>query len=71
METLPEGTVPLPKAMGLRDVVFFFVTSGTNLQWVASAAVAGPSAVTVWLIGILVMFLPLALCVIELSSRYP
>ena len=61
----------LAKAMGLRDVVLFFVTSGTNLQWVASAAVAGPSAVTVWLIGILVMFVPLAFCVIELSSRYP
>jgi amino acid transporter len=71
MATLPQGTARLPKTMGLRDVVLFFVTSGTNLQWVASAAVAGPSAVTVWLIGIVVMFLPLALCVIELSSRYP
>ncbi len=72
MTTIPaEATSHLRRTMGLRDVVLFFVTSGTNLQCVASAAVAGPSAVTVWVIGILVMFVPLACCVIELSSRYP
>jgi amino acid transporter len=57
--------------MGLRDVVLFFVTTGTNLQWVAFAAGAGPSALAVWLGGALVMFLPLAWCVLHLSARFP
>jgi amino acid transporter len=57
--------------MSLRDVVLFFVTAGTNLQWVAVAAAAGPSAVAVWGLSALAMFVPLAWCVIEMSSRYP
>ena len=57
--------------MGLRDVVLFFVTTGTNLQWVAFAAAAGPSSLTVLLGGALAMFLPLAWCVLHLSARFP
>ena len=57
--------------MGLRDVVLFFVTTGTNLQWVAFAAAAGPSSLTVWLGGALAMFFPLAWCVVHLSARFP
>jgi amino acid transporter len=66
------GAVPaLPRALGLRDVTLFFVTAGVNFQWVATAAVAGPVALTGWLIGFLAMSLPLAFCVIDLSSRFP
>jgi glutamate:GABA antiporter len=61
----------LRSAMGLRDVVLLFVTAGTNLQWVAIAAAAGPSAVGMWGLSFLTMALPLAWCVIEMSSRYP
>jgi amino acid transporter len=61
----------LRSAMTLRDVVLFFVTAGTNLQWVAFAAAAGQSALVMWLLAALAMFVPLAWCVIEMSSRYP
>ncbi len=57
--------------MGFRDVLFFLVTAGTNLQWVATAAAGGASAITVWFIGFVAMAVPLALCVISLSSRHP
>ncbi|MEX1246326.1 MAG: APC family permease [Thermoanaerobaculia bacterium] len=57
--------------MGFRDVLLFLVTAGTNLQWVATAAAGGPSSITVWLIGFAAMALPLAICVIALSSRHP
>ncbi|HEY7516264.1 MAG TPA: amino acid permease, partial [Vicinamibacteria bacterium] len=57
--------------MGLRDVVLFFVTTGTNLQWVAFAAAAGPSALSVWVLGALAVFLPLSWCVLHLSARCP
>ena len=61
----------LTKTMGLRDVALFMVTAGTNLQWVATAAAAGPSSLIVWVIGGLAMFLPLSVCVVYLSSRHP
>ncbi len=61
----------LKRALGLRDVVLLFVTTGTNLQWVATAGAAGPSALTVWALGALAMFVPLAACVVEMSSRHP
>ena len=61
----------LKRALGLRDVVLFFVTTGTNLQWVATAGAAGPSALTIWVLGAFAMFIPLAACVVEMSSRHP
>jgi amino acid transporter len=57
--------------MGFRDVLLFLITAGTNLQWVATAAAGGASAMVVWFIGFLAMALPLAICVIALSSRHP
>src|SRR5215831_19086462 len=57
--------------MGFRDVLLFLITAGTNLQWVATAAAGGASAMLVWFIGLLAMGLPLAVCVIALSSRHP
>ncbi len=57
--------------MGFRDVVFFFVIAGTNLQWVATAAAAGPGSIAVWGIGFFAMWVPLAYAVVGLSSRFP
>jgi amino acid transporter len=57
--------------MGYRDVVLFFITACVNLQWVATAVGAGPKAITLWLLGLVMMTVPLAYAVIELSSRYP
>lgn len=57
--------------MGFRDVVLFFITACVNLQWVATAAGAGAKAVIFWILGFAMMTVPLALAVIELSSRHP
>jgi amino acid transporter len=61
----------LRRVMGFGDVVLYFVTAGVNLQWVATAAAAGPSSLSVWLLTCATMSLPLAFCVVELASRYP
>jgi glutamate:GABA antiporter len=66
------GTDPgLKRALGLTDVTLYFVTACCSLQWVATAAAAGPSALTVWLIGALTMFVPLSVCTVWLASRHP
>ena len=57
--------------MGFGDVLFFLITAGTNLQWVAGAAAGGASAITVWIIGFFAMALPLGICVIAMASRHP
>ncbi len=68
----PHGTSPQPKrVLGLRDLVMFYVVATLSLRWIAVAASAGPSTLVIWLIGLATIFIPLALCVLELSSRYP
>jgi glutamate:GABA antiporter len=67
MANVPE----LRRSLGLVDVIFFFVVAGSNLQWVATAAAAGPSSIVVWVIGGLAMFVPLSICVVYLTSRHP
>ncbi|MEO9169671.1 MAG: APC family permease [Candidatus Baltobacteraceae bacterium] len=61
----------LHRSLGLADVALFFIITGSNLQWVATSAAAGPSSLVVWVIGCLVMFVPLAVVVVDLSSRHP
>ena len=57
--------------MGFRDLVLFYVVTGVSLRWIATAAAAGPSSIIIWIGAFLVFYTPLALSVIELSSRYP
>src|SRR5271156_665010 len=57
--------------MGFRDLLLFYVVTGVSLRWIATAAAAGPSAIVIWIGAWLVFYTPLALSVIELSSRYP
>ena len=57
--------------MGFGDLVLFYVVTTFSLRWIATAAAAGPSAILIWVIACIAFFIPLAFCVLELSSRYP
>lgn len=61
----------LKKAMGLGDVVLFYVVTALSIRWIATAAAAGPSSIVIWIVACLTFFVPLVFCVLELSSRYP
>jgi glutamate:GABA antiporter len=61
----------LKRELGFRDVILFYLVSGLSLRWIATAAASGQSAIVVWLLAWCGFFLPLAGCVLELSSRYP
>ena len=61
----------LKRALGFRDLVLFYIVTTFSLRWVATAAAAGPSALVIWLIAALALFVPLVFTVLELSSRYP
>jgi amino acid transporter len=59
------------QVMGFRDLMLFYVVTGVSLRWIATAAAAGPSSILIWIGAWLIFYTPLALSVIELSSRYP
>ncbi|HEY1804474.1 MAG TPA: APC family permease [Terracidiphilus sp.] len=61
----------LKRALGFRDLMLFYIVSGLSLRWIATAAATGPSAIVVWLTALCGFFLPLAACVLDLSSRCP
>src|SRR4051812_31301185 len=61
----------LKRGIRFRDLVLFYVVSGLSVRWTASAASAGPSVLLVWLAALVGFFIPLAACVMELSSRHP
>lgn len=66
-----EATSAPKRVMGFRDLVLFYVVTGISLRWIATAAGHGPSSLVLWFLGWLLLYVPLALSVIELSSRYP
>jgi glutamate:GABA antiporter len=59
------------RVLGFRDLVLFYVVTGISLRWIAAAAAAGPSSIVIWMGAWLCFYMPLALSVLELSSRYP
>jgi glutamate:GABA antiporter len=59
------------RVLGFRDLVLFYVVTGISLRWIATAAAAGPSSILIWMGAWFCFYLPLALSVLELSSRYP
>src|SRR3954470_14486236 len=61
----------LPRALGLRDMVLFNVVAVVSLRWFATAAAAGPSSITLWILAALFFFIPQGLAVSDLSSRFP
>lgn len=65
------SSVQLRRSLGFRDLFLFYVVTTFSLRWIASAAAAGPSALVIWVIAALALFVPLVLATLELSSRYP
>jgi len=61
----------LPRALGLRDMVLCNVVAVVSLRWFATAAAAGPSSITLWVLAALCFFLPQGLAVGDLAARYP
>ncbi len=63
--------VELPRVLTLRDLVLFNIVAILSLRWTATAAAAGPSSLTLWVLAALFFFIPQGLAVSDLSARYP
>jgi len=67
MSSLPA----LKRGIRFRDLALFYVVVSLSIRWTAMAAAAGPSIFVIWIAALLCFFIPLAACVMELSSRHP
>jgi amino acid transporter len=68
-ETAPKSQ--LRRAMGFWDVLLFNIAAVLGPRWIASAAHNGTSSISLWVLAAVLFFLPTALIIIELSTRYP
>jgi glutamate:GABA antiporter len=69
--TTGSARVELPRVLTLRDLVLFNIVAVLSLRWTATAAAAGPSSLSMWVLAALFFFIPQGLAVSYLSSRFP
>jgi amino acid transporter len=61
----------LRKEMGFWDVLLFNIATVLGPRWIAAAAHNGTSSISLWVIASVFFFVPSALVINELSSRFP
>ena len=61
----------LRKEMGFWDVLFFNIATVLGPRWIAAAAHNGTSSISLWVIAAVFFFVPSAMIINELSSRFP
>ena len=57
--------------MGFWDVLFFNIATVLGPRWIAAAAHNGTSSISLWILIAIFFFVPSALVINELSSRFP
>src|SRR5256886_13383375 len=68
----PDVSQQLPRVMGLRDVVLFNISAIVGLRWLTTAASQfGLASLLLWLLCLVVFFLPSAIAVRELAGIDP
>ncbi len=70
-EVTAEEKPTLRPVLRYRDVVLFYIILVFGYRQVVQAAGMGPAIVPLLALGFVIFFLPQALTVAELSSRYP
>ncbi len=61
----------LRREMGFWDVLLFNIATVLGPRWIAAAAHSGTSSISLWIIAAVFFFIPSALVINELSSRFP
>ena len=67
----PDPIKQLRKEMGFWDVLLFNIATVLGPRWVAAAAHNGTSSISLWVLAAVLFFVPSALVINELSSRFP
>ncbi len=65
------GRSLLRRELGFLDVLLFNIATVLGPRWIAAAAHNGPSSISLWLLAAVFFFVPTALVIVELSTRFP
>ena len=68
---MAESRPALARELGLRDLVLFNIAAVAGVRWLAAAAKAGPSSISLWLLAAAFFFVPSALAVSRLTVKLP
>ncbi len=68
---IPDAKNQLRREMGFWDVMLFNIVTVLGPRWVAAAGHNGTSSISLWVLAALLFFVPSALVINELSSRFP
>lgn len=61
----------LLRALKVRDIILFNVVAIVGIRWISIAASTGPSSISLWVLALVLFFLPQAVAVIYLSKKHP
>jgi amino acid transporter len=61
----------LLRALKVRDIVLFNIVAIVGTRWISLAAATGPSSISLWLLALILFFIPQGVAVIHLSRKYP
>ncbi len=67
----PQTPAQLRRVMGFWDVLLFNIATVLGPRWIAAAAHNGQSSISLWVIAAVIFFVPSALVITELSTRFP
>ncbi len=71
MTTAADPKSHLRKTMGFWDVLLFNIATVVGPRWIAAAGHNGTSSISLWILAAVFFFVPGALVINELSSRFP
>ena len=71
MPSATDSRSQLRKTMGFWDVLLFNIATVLGPRWIAAAGHNGASSISLWAIAAVFFFVPGALVINELSSRFP
>jgi amino acid transporter len=54
----------------LLDTALYSLATGIGMRWIAVAAAVGPSSLTLWMLALLVFFIPLSVATLTLTERF-
>ena len=66
-----DSNTQLRKSMGFWDVLLFNIAAVLGPRWIAAAGQNGTSSISLWVLAAVFFFVPGALVINELSSRFP
>jgi amino acid transporter len=67
----PDPRSQLCREMGFWDVLLFNIATVLGPRWIAAAGHNGTSSISLWVLAALLFFVPMAMVINELSSRFP